>query len=177
MTRICPPTEVIKITELVRKTLIFTGKCNILLVNSKNMSHPIQRVHIKNDEFEGISITGDIIIELIQVTDIKPTDIVERIEDTSNIKEHILIGNFGVMFNDAENSFETGFMISLEGFTARANPDVPKARMVTIICQYLFYTMEMFIRQVRPTNTKGDIFTVPHFLYSETHFEQLFPNG
>jgi hypothetical protein len=140
------------------------------------MSQPVQRIAISNEHLDGVTLTTAILtIETVQITNTALTEVMERIDDKSTVAEHILTGRFAIIFNNAEEPFDFGFMIALEYLTIRAENTIPKSRMMVIICQYLFDMMEHFLREIRPENKKGQLFTLPAFLYAESHFEYLFP--
>jgi hypothetical protein len=141
------------------------------------MSQPIQKISLAREDLGGVILTqGDIIIESVDVNKNDTTytlvELIEKIEDTSVIDQNILIGRLTVIFKNDGIPFEYAFTITLEGFTARG--EVNKAKMLTIIVQFLFSAMELYIRQFRPTNNKGELFNLPSFGYSEASFEPYF---
>lgn len=147
------------------------------------MSQPIQRLRIIESENLGsvILTNGEIIIESLDIDEIETANkleaLIEKIEDTSVTGQHILIGKLIVIFKNDGIPFNYGYTITLEDFNAFSKSDVKKAKMILLIVQYLFDTMDMFIRQFSPTNTEGEPFTLPQFFYSESHFEQRFPSA
>lgn len=144
------------------------------------MNNPIQKIKLDKEDLGGVILTqGDIIIESEDSNkrDSAYTlvEIIEKIKDTSVTGQNILIGRLMIIFQNNGTPFDYAFTITLEGFTARAGDDVSKAKMITIIVQFLFHTMELFLQEFRPTNRENELFNLPSFQYSEAFFETYFP--
>ena len=84
-----------------------------------------------------------------------------------------LVGKIFIVFRD-QNDYKMALF--LEGqIVVKADADSKSANTFCKLTQYLFNWVENYVKDNKIKNANGDVFLVPHFLYSSSHFQGAFP--